>query len=252
MFETVEELSEKLAKTGYFIDPTMTKVVFLAAKMQKPLLLEGPAGSGKTEIARTLANEGGLGFLAATTADVKANFLGQSGNRVKQLFERARANAPVILFLDELDIIAPARSGSNDALTDEIVGQLLQELDGIQSRDSEVFLLAATNHADQIDRAVLSRFQETLAIPLPDLAGRERLLTVLLQKKRVAFPLEEGARALAEASEGKGMSGRDLGGWIGRAEQKALLRAIAAGGPDHFALTLADFELPATGTPVAG
>jgi SpoVK/Ycf46/Vps4 family AAA+-type ATPase len=151
-----------------------------------------------------------------------------------------------------LDIIAPARMGSNDALTDEIVEQLLQELDGIQSRDSEVFLLAATNHAEQIDRAVLSRFQETLAIPLPDLAGRERLLMVFLQKKRVAFPLEDGARALAEASEGKGMSGRDLGSWIGRAEQKSLLRAIAAGGPEHFALTLADFELPATGTPGVG
>jgi SpoVK/Ycf46/Vps4 family AAA+-type ATPase len=163
---------------------------------------------------------------------------------VKQLFERARANAPVILFLDELDIIVPARNGSNDALSDEIVGQLLQELDGIQSRDSEVFLLAATNHAEQIDRAVLSRFQETLAIPLPDLAGPERLLTVLLQKKRVAFPLEEGARGLAAASER--MSGRDLQSWIGRAEQKALLHAIAAGGPEHFALALADFELPAT------
>jgi SpoVK/Ycf46/Vps4 family AAA+-type ATPase len=100
---------------------------------------------------------------------------------------------------------------------------------------------------------VLSRFQETLAIPLPDLAGRERLLTVLLQKKRVAFSLEEGARVLAAASEGiKCMSGRDLGSWIGRAEQKALLRAIAAGGPEHFALTLADFGLPATGTSVAG
>jgi transitional endoplasmic reticulum ATPase len=61
---------------------------------------------------RGLPNGGGLGFLAATTADVKANFLGQSGNRVKQLFERVRANAPVILFLDELDIIAPARFGS--------------------------------------------------------------------------------------------------------------------------------------------
>ena len=218
----------------------------------RSLLLTGPPGVGKTEIGRTLANEGGLGFLAATTADVKANFLGQSGNRVKQLFERARANAPVILFLDELDIIAPARMGGNDPLTDEIVGQLLQELDGIQSRDSEVFLLAATNHAEQIDRAVLSRFQERLAIPLPDLHGRERLLTMLLQKKRLTFALEEGSHTLAAMSEGKGMSGRDLKSWIGRAEQKALLRAIATGGPQHFALTLDDFDSPVTETTVTG
>ena len=218
----------------------------------RSLLLTGPPGVGKTEIGRTLANESGLGFLAATTADVKANFLGQSGNRVKQLFERARSNAPVILFLDELDIIAPARMGGNDPLTDEIVGQLLQELDGIQSRDSEVFLLAATNHAEQIDRAVLSRFQERLAIPLPDLHGRERLLTVLLQKKRLIFALEEGSHTLAAMSEGKGLSGRDLKSWIGRAEQKALLRAIATGGPQHFALTLDDFDSPVTETTVTG
>ncbi|HTF68618.1 MAG TPA: ATP-binding protein [Edaphobacter sp.] len=252
MFQSVEELSQKLSETGYFIDPTMTKVVFLADQMKKPLLLEGPAGSGKTQIARTLANESGLGFLAATTADVKANFLGQSGNRVKQLFERARANAPVILFLDELDIIAPARTGGNDALTDEIVGQLLQELDGIQSRDSEVFLLAATNHAEQIDRAVLSRFQERLAIPLPDLDGRERLLTVLLQKKRLSFSLEEGSHTLAAMSEGKGMSGRDLKSWVSRAERKALPRAIVAGGPQHFALMVDDFDSLDTATTVAG
>ena len=216
----------------------------------RSLLLTGPPGVGKTEIGRTLANESGLGFLAATTADVKANFLGQSGNRVKQLFERARTNTPVILFLDELDIIAPARLGGSDPLTDEIVGQLLQELDGIQVRDSEVFLLAATNHLEQIDRAVLSRFEERLAIPLPDLHGRERLLTVLLQKKRVSFALEEGIHTLAARSEGKGMSGRDLKSWIGRAEQKALLRAIATGGPQHFALTLDDFDSPVTETTV--
>jgi SpoVK/Ycf46/Vps4 family AAA+-type ATPase len=109
----------------------------------RTLLLDGPSGTGKTEIARTLANESGLTFVAATTADVKANFLGQSGNRVKQIFERARSNSPAILFLDELDIIAPdrANNGRSDPLTTEIVGQLLQEIDGIETHENHVFLL---------------------------------------------------------------------------------------------------------------
>jgi len=131
----------------------------------RSLLLAGPSGVGKTQVARTLANESGLTFIAATTADVKANYLGQSGNRVKLLFERARSSAPAILFLDELDVIAPDRavSGGNDQLTDEIVGQLLQEMDGISARDGHVFLVAATNHLERIDAAIRSRFQERLA-----------------------------------------------------------------------------------------
>ena len=75
---------------------------------------------------------------------------------------------------------------------------------------------------------------------------------MLLQKKRLTFALEEGSRTLAAMSEGKGMSGRDLKSWIGRAEQKALLRAIATGGPQHFALTLDDFDSPVTETTVTG
>ena len=206
------------------------------------MLLTGPAGTGKTQIARTLANESGLGFLAATTADVKAGFLGQSGNRVKQLFERARTKAPVILFLDELDIIAPRRGASHDPLTEEIVGQLLQELNGITAHDNQVFLLGATNLPEQIDTAVLSRFQQTIAIPLPDVDARQRLLTVLLGKKRLGFDLKSGAEVLALMTEGKQRSGRDLQSWVGRAEQQALMRAIAAGGPEHFSLLLEDFD----------
>ncbi len=207
----------------------------------KSMLLTGPAGTGKTQIARTLANESGLGFLAATTADVKAGFLGQSGNRVKQLFERARTKAPVILFLDELDIIAPRRGASHDPLTEEIVGQLLQELNGITAHDSQVFLLGATNLPEQIDSAVLSRFQQTIAIPLPDTHARQRLLSVLLAKKKLGFLLEPGTETLALMTEGRAWSGRDLQSWVSRAEQQALLRAISAGGPEHFSLLLADF-----------
>ncbi len=209
----------------------------------RSLLLAGQSGVGKTQVARTLANESGLAFLAATTADVKANYLGQSGNRVRMLFERARSSAPAILFLDELDVIAPDRAatGGSDQLTDEIVGQLLQEMDGIAARDSHVFLVAASNHIERIDAAVRSRFQERLVIPLPDQQARVRLLTNLLTGKKIGFSLNDGAVLLADQTMDRALSGRDLEGWVQAAEQKALLRALRDGGPENFAIGLEDF-----------
>jgi len=209
----------------------------------RSLLLAGPSGVGKTQVARTLANESGLTFIAATTADVKANYLGQSGNRVKLLFERARSSAPAILFLDELDVIAPDRAsvGGNDQLTDEIVGQLLQEMDGISARDNHVFLVAASNHLERIDASVRSRFQERLVIPLPDRNARIRLLANLLAGKKIGFPLNDGAVLLADQTKDQASSGRDLEGWVQAAEQKALLRALRDGGPENFAIGLEDF-----------
>ncbi len=178
------------------------------------------------------------------TADVKASFLGQSGNRVKQLFERARSTAPSILFLDELDIIAPDRSfgGGSDQLTDEIVGQLLQEMDGIRAYDNHVFLMAATNRFEQVDRAIRSRFSEKLVIPLPDRKSRIRLLVMFLTGKKLDFSLDDGAALLADLSEGKSWSGRDLGSWARSAEQRALMRAMRDGGPEHYSIALGDFD----------
>jgi SpoVK/Ycf46/Vps4 family AAA+-type ATPase len=203
----------------------------------RALLLDGPPGTGKTEIARTLGNESGLSFLAATTSDLKANYLGQSRNRVKQLFERARLHSPCILFLDELDIVAPDRSlGGDDPLTREIVGQFLQEIDGVQSYSEHVFLVGATNRSSAIDTAVLSRFNEQLTIPLPDREARIRLLSIFLGGKKLAFPLDNGAVLLADLTEGKNLSGRDLKNWVATAERSALLLAINNGGLEHYVI----------------
>ncbi len=213
------------------------------------MLLVGPPGTGKTQIARTLANEAGLAFVGATTAEIKANFLGQSANRVRNLFERARASAPAIVFLDELDIIAPARAGgSDDALVREIVGQLLQEIDGIRRQPSHVFLLAATNFVEMIDAGILDRFMQKIVIPLPDLDCRRRFLEMELKGKKISCALDLVCAHVARQSAG--LSGRALKNWIGRAEQKAVRRAEANGGPKSFSLTLEDFK-EARPTPVA-
>jgi SpoVK/Ycf46/Vps4 family AAA+-type ATPase len=203
------------------------------------LLLYGPPGTGKTQIARTLANETGLRFIAASTADIKQGFLGQSGQKVRELFERARESAPSLLFIDELDIIATTRGGQSDAILTEIVGQLLQEMDGIAAQTQPVFVLAATNRRDQIDAAVLSRLPKQIEIPLPDRDGARQLLAVMLAGKPVAFDLAEGAQQLAARADGK--SGRDLRSWVEAAEHRAVSRAIDAGDPDAIVIEMRDF-----------
>lgn len=204
------------------------------------LLLYGPPGTGKTQIARTLANETGLRFIAASTADIKQGFLGQSGQKVRELFERARESAPSLLFLDELDIIAATRGGQSDAILTEIVGQLLQEMDGIANQTQAVFVLAATNRRDQIDTAVLSRLPKQIEVPLPDRDGAQRLLMLMLTGKPLMFDLATGAQRLAAHADG--MSGRDLRSWIEAAEHRAVARAIEADNPETIAIEIQDFE----------
>ncbi|WP_240096414.1 AAA family ATPase [Thermomonas flagellata] len=188
------------------------------------ILLYGPPGTGKTQIARVLASQSGLSFIAASTSDLKANYLGQSGNKVKALFERARAQAPCILFIDEIDIVAPARDGRDDQMTQEIVGQLLQELDGVANKAGQVFLLAASNYPNRIDGALLSRLERKVEIGLPDAEGRARIIRLLLSGKPLDFDAEDMVRELAQRTEG--YSGRDLQSLVTRATRAAVKRAM--------------------------
>lgn len=204
------------------------------------LLLYGPPGTGKTQIARTLANETGLRFIAAATADIKQGWLGQSGQKVKELFDRAREAAPALLFIDEIDVIAGTRGASNDSIMTEIVGQLLQEMDGAKASPQHVFVLAATNRLDQIDPAVLSRLPRQIEIPLPDEDALRQLLAVMLANKPLAFDLSSELHHLAGHAHGR--SGRDLRNWIEHAERQAVIRAMESGDPSSITLTLDDFS----------
>lgn len=192
--------------------------------VSKSLLLYGPPGTGKTQIARALATESGLSFMAVTTADIKKTKTGESGKLVQILFERARSQSPCLLFIDEIDIVTAART-SKDLIGQEIVGQFLQEMDGINSRSNagQVFVIGATNHKDQIDAAVLSRFSDQEEIALPTLQGRADIIALNLQKKPVAFDIAVTARRVADATEG--FSGRDLHSLVNAAASCAMQRA---------------------------
>jgi len=151
-------------------------------KPANAVLLYGPPGTGKTQTARTLANESGLAFVAASTAELKAGYIGQSGERVRELFASARQRAPSILFLDEIDAVATDRSSSGtDSFNREVVTQLLQELDGVRDHGAQpVLVIAATNRLEALDPALLSRFREKLLMDLPTMEERIQLLEILL------------------------------------------------------------------------
>jgi SpoVK/Ycf46/Vps4 family AAA+-type ATPase len=208
------------------------------------LLLTGSDGGIKRQLAQTLSNESGLTFLAPTLSDFKANYSGQSGNRVKLFFERARASSPAIVFLDRLDMIAPNRNVANatDVLSNEIIGQLAQECERAQFNDGHVFLLGATSNPERVDPEVLDCFQERMAVTLPNRDARIKLFTRLLTNKKIDFSLDDGAILLAELTEGKSFDSRDIENSVQAAQQKALLRAVRNGGPEHYSIALDDFE----------
>ena len=203
------------------------------------ILLEGPAGSGKTQIARTMANEGSLGFVKATVADLKGLYVGHAAGNVRDIFAKARAVSPAILFIDELDLVAPARKGGgNDVLVQEIISQMLQEMDGIVDQHRQVFVLAATNLPENIDASILSRFTERLTVPLPDLESRMRMLKVLFVQARIDCPFSSDYPLLGELSSG--MSLRDIRNWLALAQRQAVSRAVRNGGSAAYSMVRED------------
>jgi transitional endoplasmic reticulum ATPase len=209
----------------------------------KSLLLIGPDAGIKRQIARTLKYQAGLSLLTPTLADLKANFSGQSGNRVKMITEKARSMSPAILLLDRLEFIAPSRDTPNasDSLTHEIVGQLTQEFERADRARSFVFFLGATSNPEAVDPELLGCFDERMAISVPDRSARIKLFSNLLTGKKIGFSLNDGAFLLAQLTDDKGLDSNQLEAWVQSAERKALLRAIGNGGPEHYEIGLDDF-----------
>ncbi len=197
----------------------------LGARMPKGVLLVGPPGTGKTMLARAVAGEAGVPFFSISGSDFVEMFVGVGAARVRDLFEQARAKAPAIIFVDELDALGRARGsmpgvGGHDE-REQTLNQLLTELDGFDP-SSGLVLLAATNRPEILDPALLraGRFDRQVLVDRPDRPGREAILKVHMRKIRVGPDVEIGQLAGLTT----GFSGADLANLVNEAALLATRR----------------------------
>ncbi|TLX93684.1 MAG: CDC48 family AAA ATPase [Thaumarchaeota archaeon] len=151
----------------------------LGYRMPRGILLHGPSGTGKTLLAKAVATESEANFISIKGPELLSKWVGESERGIREIFRRARQASPCIIFFDEIDSIAPVRGMSESVVTEKVVSQLLTELDGIESLH-EVVVIAATNRADMIDRAMIrpGRFDKIVLVPMPDKDGRIKILQI--------------------------------------------------------------------------
>ncbi|SCF56977.1 ATP-dependent zinc metalloprotease FtsH [Streptomyces sp. Ncost-T10-10d] len=215
--EAVEELQEI---KEFLQEPAKFQAV--GAKIPKGVLLYGPPGTGKTLLARAVAGEAGVPFYSISGSDFVEMFVGVGASRVRDLFEQAKANAPAIVFVDEIDAVGRHRGagmGGGHDEREQTLNQLLVEMDGFDVKGG-VILIAATNRPDILDPALLrpGRFDRQIAVDRPDMQGRLEILKVHQKGKPVAKDVDLGA----VARRTPGFTGADLSNVLNEA---ALLTA---------------------------
>ncbi len=190
------------------------------------LLLYGPPGCGKTYIARALAGELGAAFMNIRISDVMARYFGESEANLHELFETARANAPVVLFLDEIDALGMRRSNTTYSSMRPVTNQLLMELDGIGSDNEGVFVLAATNTPWDVDPALRrpGRFDRSVAVLPPDGPARQAVLYHHLKSRPV-----EGIDMGYLVQCTNGFTGADLAHLVDSAVEFAMMDSLRSG-----------------------
>jgi cell division protease FtsH len=199
----------------------------IGAKIPKGVLLYGPPGTGKTLTARAIAGEAGVPFFSISGSDFVEMFVGVGASRVRDLFEQAKANAPAIIFIDEIDAVGRHRGaglGGGHDEREQTLNQLLVEMDGFDVR-SNVILIAATNRPDILDPALLrpGRFDRQIVIDRPDLIGREAILAVHARGK----PLADDVSLSVLARSTPGFTGADLANLINEAALLAARRGLS-------------------------
>ena len=215
--EAVEELEEV---RDFLADPDRYRK--LGAKIPRGVLLVGPPGTGKTLLAKAVAGEAGVPFFSISGSDFVEMFVGVGASRVRDLFKEAKAQAPSIIFIDEIDAVGRQRGaglGGGHDEREQTLNQLLVEMDGFEDNES-VILIAATNRPDILDPALLrpGRFDRQVTVDRPDVKGREQILRVHAENK----PFKDDVRFDKLAKLTVGFTGADLANLLNEA---ALLTA---------------------------
>ena len=198
----------------------------IGAKIPKGVLLVGPPGTGKTLLARAVAGEAGVPFFSISGSEFVEMFVGVGASRVRDLFEQAKANAPCIVFIDEIDAVGRQRGaglgGGNDE-REQTLNQLLTEMDGFEG-NTGIIIIAATNRPDVLDAALLrpGRFDRQVVVDRPDYAGRKEILNVHSRGKTLAqdVDLDKIARRTP------GFTGADLANLLNEAAILAARRNL--------------------------
>ena len=212
----IEEAKEELQEVVTFLKQP-EKFTAVGAKIPRGVLLVGPPGTGKTLLAKAIAGEAGVPFFSISGSEFVEMFVGVGASRVRDLFKKAKENAPCIVFIDEIDAVGRQRGagigGGNDE-REQTLNQLLTEMDGFEG-NSGIIVIAATNRPDVLDRALLrpGRFDRQVIVDYPDLQGRLGILEVHARGKKISSKVS--LEAIARRTPG--FSGADLANLLNEA-----------------------------------
>ena len=220
----LEEVKEQLREAVEW--PLKYPEAFLSFGITPPkgILLYGPPGTGKTLLAKAVATESEANFIGIRGPEVLSKWVGESEKNIREIFRKARQAAPTVVFIDEIDAIAPVRGSDVNRVTDRLINQLLTEMDGIEE-NSGVVVVAATNRPDILDPALLrpGRFDRLILVPAPD--ERARLEILRVHTRRVPLSEDVNLKEIAKMTEG--YSGADLEALVREAALMTLRRAVA-------------------------
>jgi cell division protease FtsH len=228
----IEEAKEELQEVVTFLKKP-ERFTAVGAKIPKGVLLVGPPGTGKTLLAKAIAGEAGVPFFSLSGSEFVEMFVGVGASRVRDLFKKAKENAPCIVFIDEIDAVGRQRGagigGGNDE-REQTLNQLLTEMDGFEG-NTGIIVIAATNRPDVLDAALLrpGRFDRQITVDRPSFKGRYEILRVHARNKKLAE--EVSLEAIARRTPG--FAGADLANLLNEAAILAARRQRMATQPRH-------------------